>query len=272
MARTNVKCSVKLVLIVALAASYASAADLAQLKNGYEIRHEQREVIGPNTRLYLNADRSGGYVDISTDQIASFAHDDSLPWVRSVDQEAQAVTSLVSKAVDVPAAVDTASRTHFIDADLISSIIHAESSFNPRAVSPKGAQGLMQLMPGTASKLGVKDSFDAHANVDGGTRYIRELLLRYNDDLPKALAAYNAGPHRVDQYKGVPPYKETRLYVARVIREFNRKKQSAKASGKAATGDSKSASVSQTADTPRGKQRATGKVATAGTAALGSGT
>jgi len=73
----------------------------------------------------------------------------------------------------------------------------------------------------------VKDSFDADANVDGGTRYLRELLLRYNNDLQKALAAYNAGPHRVDQYKGVPPYRETRQYVARVIRDFNRKKMAA---------------------------------------------
>src|SRR5204862_1166347 len=100
----------------------------------------------------------------------------------------------------------------------------AESGFKPHAVSPKGAQGLMQLMPHTASQLGVANAFDPKANVEGGTRYLRELLERYNFDLVKALAAYNAGPHRVEQYRGVPPYYETRAYIARIIRDFNRQK------------------------------------------------
>ena len=82
----------------------------------------------------------------------------------------------------------------------------------------------MQLMPQTASRLGVGNSFDPSANVEGGTRYLRELLERYNFDLIKALAAYNAGPQRVEQYHGVPPYYETQAYVARIIRDFNRKK------------------------------------------------
>jgi len=103
-------------------------------------------------------------------------------------------------------------------------VIRAESGFNPRAVSSKGAQGLMQLMPRTASRLGVVNSFDPGDNLEGGTRYLRELLERYNFDLIKALAAYNAGPRRVEQYHGVPPYYETQAYVAGIIRDFNRKK------------------------------------------------
>jgi soluble lytic murein transglycosylase-like protein len=103
-------------------------------------------------------------------------------------------------------------------------VIRAESGFNSRAVSKKGAQGLMQLMPQTASQLGVGNAFDARANVDGGTKYLRELLEKYNYDVPKALAAYNAGPARVDRYRGVPPYSETQAYVARIIRDYNRKK------------------------------------------------
>jgi soluble lytic murein transglycosylase-like protein len=82
----------------------------------------------------------------------------------------------------------------------------------------------MQLMPATASKLGVKDTFDPADNVDGGVRYLRELLLQYHGDVAKTLAAYNAGPQRVQQYKGVPPYRETHAYVARIIKDFNRKK------------------------------------------------
>ena len=120
--------------------------------------------------------------------------------------------------------IDNISDQHHLDPDFISSVIHAESGFNQRAVSPKGAQGLMQLMPGTASKLGVSNAFDPRANVEGGTRYLSELLQRYNFDVVKALAAYNAGPQRVQQYGGVPPYYETRTYVARIVRDYNRKK------------------------------------------------
>ena len=104
-----------------------------------------------------------------------------------------------------------------IDPDFIHSVIRAESGYNAKAVSPKGAQGLMQLMPATAAKLGVRDSLDPANNIDGGSRYLRELLLRYNGDAIKALAAYNAGPESVEKYQGVPPYRETRSYVARVI-------------------------------------------------------
>jgi len=113
----------------------------------------------------------------------------------------------------------------------VNSVIKAESGFNTHAVSPKGAQGLMQLMPGTASKLGVPNAFDPQANVEGGTKYLRELLERYNFDLVKALAAYNAGPQRVEQFGGVPPYYETRAYVARIVRDFNKKKAAQKKTG-----------------------------------------
>jgi len=91
----------------------------------------------------------------------------------------------------------------------------------------------MQLMPQTASQLGVANSFDPNANVEGGTKYLRELLERYNFDLVKALAAYNAGPQRVQQYHGVPPYYETRAYVARIVRDFNRKKLAQKKAAEA---------------------------------------
>ena len=132
---------------------------------------------------------------------------------------------------DLSEVVNEASGRYRLDPDLVNSVIKAESGFKVHAVSPKGAQGLMQLMPGTASQLGVPNAFDPQANVEGGTRYLRELLERYNFDLVKALAAYNAGPHRVEQFGGVPPYYETRAYVARMVKDFNKKKI---AQGKAA--------------------------------------
>ena len=117
---------------------------------------------------------------------------------------------------------------HNIDADLLASVVRAESGGQVRAVSRAGAQGLMQLMPGTASELGVGDAFRPEENIAGGTAYLDQLLKRYNDNIALALAAYNAGPAAVDRYHGVPPYRETRAYVARVIREFNRRKQLAR--------------------------------------------
>jgi soluble lytic murein transglycosylase-like protein len=116
-----------------------------------------------------------------------------------------------------------AGNDHNLDVDLLASLVKAESGGNAQAVSSAGAQGLMQLMPGTANQLGVKDSFEPSQNVRGGTTYLDELLTRYHDNLSLALAAYNAGPEAVDKYHGIPPYHETRIYVARVIHEFNRR-------------------------------------------------
>lgn len=195
----------------------ASAADLAILKNGFSIRHERREVINQVTRLYLEANGSG-YIDVPTEDIVSFEKD-TTPKPAAVP--ANASTFRAQNIADV---VGPASQKHLIDPALITSVIRAESGFNPRAVSPKGAQGLMQLMPGTAAKLGVQNAFEPTANVEGGTAYLHELLEYYHWDLVKALAAYNAGPQRVAQYGGVPPYRETHAYVARVIRDFNRQK------------------------------------------------
>lgn len=215
-----------------LVCSFAFGTDLAVLQNGFSIRHDHREVIGAITRLYIGTDNTS-YVDVQTSQIVHFEHDLSpaiLPETK-VKPPVPAATippfvsaTPLAKKPDLDDVINGASDRTQIDPDLISSVIHAESGFNPHALSPKGARGLMQLMPGTAANLGVTNSFDPGANVDGGTRYLRQLLELYNFDLPKALAAYNAGPLRVKQYHGVPPYNETHAYVARIIRDFNRKK------------------------------------------------
>ena len=198
-----------------LVAAQLHAAELANLRNGFSLRHEHHEVVGSTTRLYMSADPSGGYVDVPTADIESF---------EPAPPDPQEAATVAPSSQDLQAIVTAASNQHQVDADFIASVIHAESGNNPRAVSRKGAQGLMQLMPGTANQLGVKNSFDPAQNVDAGVRYLRELLLLYNNDMVKALAAYNAGPQRVQQYKGVPPYHETHAYVRRVINDYNHKK------------------------------------------------
>jgi soluble lytic murein transglycosylase-like protein len=221
-------------LAVALVATCATAgaADLAILRNGNSIRHERRQIVGAITRLYLS-DSSSGYIEIPTDQIERFERDTAPPapsstsmpsaGARPVPAPTQAA-SVVLNRQDLNVVVNGAGERHQIDPDFINSVIRAESGFHQNAVSRKGAQGLMQLMPGTASQMGVANPFDPNANVEAGTKYLRDLLEKYNFDVPKALAAYNAGPKRVDQYRGVPPYYETQAYIARIIRDFNRKK------------------------------------------------
>jgi soluble lytic murein transglycosylase-like protein len=234
----NLGKSLGMVVLLGLGAMQASATDVATLRNGFTIRHESRAPLGETTRLFLTADGSS-FVDVPTAEIVQIEADLNAPAVPEKSSETLATapaamnpalpamvppTPASTRPADIAEAVNSASGRYRIDPDLVNSVIRAESGFKVHAISPKGAQGLMQLMPGTASNLGVSNAFDPNANVDGGTRYLRELLERYNFDLVKALAAYNAGPHRVEQYGGVPPYLETRKYVASIVRDFNRKK------------------------------------------------
>jgi soluble lytic murein transglycosylase-like protein len=227
------------VSLLALTALPCAAADSAVLRNGFSIRHERRQVIGTITRLYLGGDNSS-FVDVPTEEIDHFEASpiEAPPLAPKPDQHASHHELQAANAghpFDLNEVVKTASGTYRLDPDLVNSVIRAESGFNVRAVSPKGAQGLMQLMPQTASELGVHNAFDPQANVEGGTRYLRELLERYDFDLVKALAAYNAGPQRVEQYGGVPPYYETKAYVARIVRDFNKKKLAAKTTSQPTT-------------------------------------
>jgi soluble lytic murein transglycosylase-like protein len=204
-----------------LAAAAAMAAPMharegAVLRSGFTISHDHHRQIGSTTRLFLSSSEDE-YVDMPTDSILSFEAESAPP-------PAAVSAPQLSDEVDIEQVVDRAAAENQLDADFIRAVIRAESNGKPSAVSPKGAQGLMQLMPDTASKLGVKNIFDPGQNVSAGTRYLRELLARYHNDPVRALAAYNAGAGRVQQYHGVPPYRETRAYVAGIIRDFNRRK------------------------------------------------
>jgi hypothetical protein len=243
----------RVLLITILMALPCFAGEVAVLKNGFSIVHERREVIGELTRLYISADGSN-FVDVPTDDIEHFEAAPDEPPSSRLPAGASRLPSAARPAgydagrafpvrpkTDLNQVVNEISGKYRLDPDLVNSVIKAESEFNPHAISPKGAQGLMQLMPGTASQLGVPNAFDPQANVDGGTKYLRELLERYNFDLVKALAAYNAGPARVERFGGVPPYYETRAYVAKIVRDFNKKKA---AQEKAATAKKSSTATS----------------------------
>jgi len=132
--------------------------------------------------------------------------------------------------------IRSSSQKYGVDADLLFSVIAAESNFNSKAVSRRGARGLMQLLPATAARLGVKDIFDPAQNIDAGTRYLHELMTRYQGDLVLTLAAYNAGPGAVQHYGRVPPYNETISYVRAIRKTYAQRKL--KSDAKTATSSS----------------------------------
>jgi soluble lytic murein transglycosylase-like protein len=211
----------------------AHAMEHVTLKNGFELDCVRRETLGDKVRLFLQGKEPSSttdlnYLEVPADSIVRVEMEEDVPEPVSAKE---ALAPAVAAATTVPTKEEMhemlahAGAAHHIDEDLLASVVRAESGGQVRAVSRTGARGLMQLMPGTASAMGVDDAFKPEQNIAGGTAYLDALLTRYHDNVALALAAYNAGPGAVDKYHGVPPYRETREYVARVIREFNRRKQ-----------------------------------------------
>jgi hypothetical protein len=196
------------------------ASEEVTLTNGYHLLCDHREEAGGRVRMFTSQG-SDNFVEVDAAEIAAVEFVPDPPPASRVVKDVQPRLT----QADVHQLMAKAGATHNLDVDLLASVVRAESGGNILAVSRTGAQGLMQLMPGTAAELGVTDSFRADQNINGGTAYLDALLVKYHDHLALALAAYNAGPAAVDKYHGVPPYRETRVYVARVIREFNRRKQ-----------------------------------------------
>lgn len=194
-----------------LATSREARADYIVLRNGQRLDVTSYELIGDKYKLQM----VGGSAEVLVSEVASIEPQDVF-------------TPIVQPKLDVKAPykefIEASSARYGVDADLISSVIAAESNFNPHAISRRNARGLMQLLPETAAHLGVKNIFDPQENIDAGTHYLQGLLLRYKNDLALTLAAYNAGPERVQIYGRVPPFPETISYVRKVKGSYAKRK------------------------------------------------
>jgi len=212
-----------LLLLLTFLATPFARAEYFVLRGGERLHVTGYQLMGDKYRLQLQ----GGWVDVRLEDVVNIEPEEVFTPV--------APPPLVPKTV--PAAnsspfhdlvVAVASR-YGVDAELITSVMEVESHFDPNAISRKNARGLMQLLPETAERLGVKNIFDPLENIEGGTRYLKELLQLYNNDLTLALAAYNAGPDNVQKYGNVPPFRETVSYVNQVKRKYQKSKSGAPA-------------------------------------------
>ena len=209
--------------IASMGVSPLHAAEQVNLSNGSSLACNHHATVDGKVRLYTGPGNDD-FLELNPAEIASVEIVPDPPQPNPRPAATAAVPSPALTRADLKEMISQAGAQHDLDVDLLASVVRAESGGNARAVSPAGAQGLMQLMPGTAAQLGVADSFRPDQNINGGTAYLNALLIHYHENLYLALAAYNAGPAAVDKYHGIPPYPETRTYVARVINEFNRRK------------------------------------------------
>ena len=201
-----------LLLPLALLGAPALRAEYVVLRSGQRLAVTSYQLNGDTYRLQM----AGGSVEIAAEEVVAIEPEEVFTRVPATPAVKPPFRELV----------EAAAARYNVDADLITSVIAVESNFDPKAVSRKKARGLMQLLPETAARLGVRNIEDPQENIDAGTRYLRDLLQKYNNNLALALAAYNAGPERIQQYGRVPPFRETISYVRRVKRGYENNKTS----------------------------------------------
>ncbi len=217
-------------LVAAFAAGLtAAAAEHAILKSGFRITAEKVEL---RDGVYVLRMAAGGETQLAESQVERIERDD---FVAPPPQPQPLATATQPQPADpnkpkltIQELVTRAAVNNGLPPEFVHSVARAESAYQPNAISNKGAIGVMQLMPGTAAALQA-DPHDPEQNIEAGARYLRELLLRYDGDSVKALAAYNAGPGAVDRYNGPPPYRETITYVDRVLRNYSKQLKAAPA-------------------------------------------
>lgn len=219
-------------LFIAFAAP-ASRAEYIVLRSGQRLAVTGYQIIGDKYHLQMK----GGTVDVPVDQVAAIEPEDTFTPIPHVEVSQEPFGDIIHAAA----------KRYSVDADLITSVIAAESNFDPKAISRRNARGLMQLLPKTAARLGVKNIFDPQENIDAGAHYLSDLLVLYKNDLALTLAAYNAGPERVQQYgQRVPPFAETISYIQRVKRTYSQRKSGA-STAKAKLLDSPTSASTRTA-------------------------
>jgi soluble lytic murein transglycosylase-like protein len=197
-----------ILLVLAALSGSCFAGEYAVLSSGFRIHADRHETDGAVVRLYAN----GGIMEFPARQVARFEPEEVIPAPPPVRLQVPSTEELITAAA----------KRNGLSPGFVKSVVAAESGFRADAISRKGAIGLMQLMPSTARDYGA-DPRDPQQNVEAGTRYLRDLLLKYqHDEYPviRALAAYNAGPGTVDRYHGVPPYRETLAYITRVLKKY----------------------------------------------------
>jgi soluble lytic murein transglycosylase-like protein len=207
----------RLIGLSLLLAGSAFAGEYAVFASGARLHIDRHEADGATVRLFHGT----GFVEMSTDLVRGYeAEEPAAPVPAQVAVAGPETPPVAAEPAPSPMELaDAAADRYGLPRELVRSVMAAESGFQPKAISPKGAIGLMQLMPDTAQQLGA-NAHDPAQNVDAGARYLRDLLEKYNYGLRHALAAYNAGPGAVDKYKGVPPYRETINYIGRIEKKL----------------------------------------------------
>jgi len=195
---------------VLLAAVPAGRAEYIVLRSGQRLNVSGYQLRGDKYRLQM----AGGTVEVAAEDVLGIEPEEVFTPSKPADELKAPFRELI----------EAASAQYKVDADLITSVIAVESNFEPKAISRRNARGLMQLLPETAARFGVRDVFDPRQNIDAGTRYLSDLLQRYDNNLVLALAAYNAGPEKITKFGDVPPYAETISYVRRVKRAYESSK------------------------------------------------